>query len=345
MSDASMEPAADSVGISGSPTIYDVARVAGVSPSTVSRALSRPGRISATTERKVRDTAAQLGFRVNPSARALPTGRTMTLALLLADITNPVVFGIVRGAERAAAAAGYTLVIAESQESAAAEQATALRVGPSVDGIVFATSRLDSPSLQQLARSKPSVLINRAVEGVPSVVPDVETGVLALVEHLKDLGHVNVGYLAGPQRSWVDGQRWDALLRAGRASGLRVFEFPGGEPTLEGGSAAYERVAASPATAVVAFNDLMAIGLLRTAQQHGVVVPDDLSIAGFDDIFGSELTTPTITTVAAPLEDAGEQAVALLLDHLEPGGAGEAPPPFPTSLIRRQSTGRRLATG
>jgi LacI family transcriptional regulator len=326
------------------PTIYDVARAAGVSPSTVSRALSRPGRISAVTERKVREAADRLGFRINPSARALPTGRTMTLALLLADITNPVVFGIVRGAERAAAAAGYTLVIAESQESGSAEQATALRVGPSVDGIVFATSRLDTTTLLQLVRSKPSVLINRAVEGVPSVVPDVEGGVVALVDHLRALGHATIGYLAGPPASWVDRQRWDALLRSVRARGMRVFEIPGGDPTLEGGASAWERVAASPATAIVAFNDLMAIGLLRAAQQHGVAVPADLSIAGFDDIFGSELTTPAITTVAAPLEQAGEQAVRLLLERLDSAGPVSAPPSFATSLVARGSTGP-VATG
>lgn len=327
------------------PTIYDVARSAGVSPSTVSRALSRPGRISAKTEQKVLRTAERLGFRVNQSARALPTGRTMTLALLLADITNPVVFGIVRGAERAASAAGYTLVIAESQESGPAERATALRIASNVDGIVFATSRLDTDSLIELARIKPSVLVNRDVPGILSVVPDVERGVIELVEHLRGLGHRNVGYLAGPSASWIDRRRWGALLAHGRAADLRPFEIPGGDPTVDSGAAAFDRVAASPATAVVAFNDLMAIGLLRAAQQAGVPVPGALSIAGFDDIFGSELTTPSITTVAAPLEDAGEQAVRLLLSRV---GIGDEPPgldrPFPTSLIVRGSTGA-MATG
>ena len=324
----------------GPPTIYDVARSAGVSPSTVSRALSRPGRISAATEQRVRRTAEQLGFRVNQSARALPTGRTMTLALLLADITNPVVFGIVRGAERAAATAGYTLVIAESQESGSAERATALRIASSVDGIVFATSRLDAGSLTELARIKPSVLLNREVPGITSVIPDVERGVVQLVDHLVALGHRNVGYLAGPGSSWIDRRRWEALLSSGRAAGLRPFEVPGGDPTVDSGRAAFDRVAASPATAVVAFNDLMAIGLLRAAQHAGVGVPDTLSIAGFDDIFGSDLTTPAITTVAAPLEDAGELAVGLLLSKV---GVAIVPPainrPFPTSLIVRDSTG------
>lgn len=345
MSDLPVGGADQTPEITGAPTIYDVARLAGVSPSTVSRALSSPGRLSAKTEQLVRQTAEQVGFRANPSARALPTGRTMTLALLLADITNPVVFGIVRGAERAAAAAGYTLVIAESQESGPAERATALRVASSVDGIVFATSRLDSAALGELGRLKPAVLINREAEGLASIVPDVDRGVTELVEHLHLLGHVDVGYVAGPPSSWVDRRRWEALLRQGRSRGLRVFEIPGGEPTLEGGAGAFERVAASSATAVVAFNDLMAIGLLRAARRAGLDVPGSLSIAGFDDIFGSELTTPTITTVAAPLERAGEQAVELLLAQLgQPDLGTRSFPPFPTHLIARGSTGA-LATG
>jgi LacI family transcriptional regulator len=265
----------------------------------------------------------------------------MTLALLLADITNPVVFGIVRGAERAASAAGYTLVIAESQESGPAERAMALRVASSVDGIVYATSRLDVDSLIELARIKPAVLLNRDVQGIASVLPDVDRGVIELVKHLAALGHTNVGYLTGPRSSWIDRRRWEAFLGHGRDSGLRPFEIPGGDPTVNGGAAAFERVAASPASAVVAFNDLMAIGLLRAAKHAGTSVPGELSIAGFDDIFGSDLTTPAITTVAAPLVDAGAQSVRLLLNTIGVGENPAAPTaPFPTSLIVRTSTGR-----
>jgi LacI family transcriptional regulator len=127
----------------GAATIYDVAELAGVSPSTVSRALSKPGRISARTEARIRMAAQQLSFRINPMARALHTGRTNTLALVVADITNPVIFDIVRGAEHAASVEGYTLVIAESQESSDAEASSVQRLLPSVDGIILATSRLD----------------------------------------------------------------------------------------------------------------------------------------------------------------------------------------------------------
>jgi LacI family transcriptional regulator len=326
------------------PTIYDVARVAGVSPSTVSRALSRPGRISAETERKVRDAAERLRFRINPSARALPTGRTGTIAVLLADITNPVMFGVVRGAERAAAAAGYALVVAESQESGEAEGTTAERVLSGVDGIVFASTRLDADRLTELARTKPAVLINHADDAIPSVLPDVEGGVRALVAHLASLDHRRAAYVSGPEASWIDGERWRALQRQGRDHGVPFVRIPGAAPTVEGGAAALEAVLRSGAGAVVAYNDLMAIGLLRAATARGVAVPAALSIAGFDDIFGSELTNPPITTVAAPLEEAGHEAVRLLLARIR-GERPPAPPAFPTRLLVRGSTGRALATG
>ncbi|HEU0205171.1 MAG TPA: substrate-binding domain-containing protein [Pseudolysinimonas sp.] len=269
----------------------------------------------------------------------------MTLALLLADITNPVVFGVVRGAERAAAAEGYTLVIAESQESGEAERAAALRIASSVDGVIFASSRLDTESLAELARIKPAVLINREAEGIASVVPDVDTGVIELVNHLRSLGHLDIGYVTGPTSSWIDRRRWDALQRHGSRVGLRPVEIPGGNPTVDGGASAFERVAASRVSAVIAFNDLMAIGLLRAAQEAGVRVPQQLSIAGFDDVFGSELTTPAITTIAAPLELAGAQAVDLLLAQISPElREGRALAPSSTRLLVRASTGH-LATG
>ena len=326
-------------------TIYDVARLAQVSPSTVSRALNKPGRMSAETERKVREAAEHLQFEINPSARALPTGRRMTLALMLADITNPVVFGVIRGAERGAAAAGYTLIIAESQESGESELKMLRKIQASVDGIVLATSRVPTRSIQQFAHAKPIVLINRAESAVTSVVPDVLGGVAQLLDHLRACGHANVAYLAGPAASWMNSERWAALVRLAPPRQMRVFEIGGRAPTMAGGAEALERVMLSPATAVIAFNDLMALGLLRRACQEQIAVPGRLSIAGFDNIFGADLTDPALTTVAAPLEDAAARAVESLVALVE-GGSAKLPEVsrFELELIVRGSTGPPLAT-
>ncbi|MBW9120456.1 LacI family DNA-binding transcriptional regulator [Microbacterium trichothecenolyticum] len=325
----------------GAATIYDVADLAGVNPSTVSRALSKPGRISEKTEAKIRDAAERLDFRFNPMARALPTGRSHTIGLLVADITNPVVFGIVRGAEHAAARAGYTLVIAESQESGEAEEQAISRMLPSVDGMVLATTRLADEQIRALAERKPMVLINRRVGTVAEVLPDVESGVNAMMDHLVGLGHTSIVYLAGPGTSWISRRRWKSLLDAAERLDCAMVEIGPNTPTIEGGRAALRRVLAARATAVIAFNDLMAIGLMQAAASAGLKVPGALSVAGFDDIFGSELIVPPLTTVQAQLERAGERAVEKVLAQLENDVEELDDGPLATRLIVRGSTGPR----
>jgi LacI family transcriptional regulator len=324
---------------SGAPTIYDIAERAGVNPSTVSRALNQPGRLNAATEARIRAVAAALNFHANPMARALPTGRTHTLALVVADITNPVVFGIIRGAERAAAEAGYTLVIAESQESGEVEAATIERVAQSVDGLVLATTRMADVDITRIAARKPVVLINRATDGVPHVAPSVEPGVDALVEHLVSLGHRHIAFLPGPTASWTSARRQDALVSACQRRAVRVGVLEASTPTIAGGEAALPAITDSTATAVVGFNDLMAMGVVQAARAAGIHVPAQLSVAGFDDIFGSALMVPGLTTVRADLAQAGERAVMTVLRNIgvshEAGGEEE----LVTSLVVRQSTG------
>jgi LacI family transcriptional regulator len=322
-------------------TIYDVARLAGVNPSTVSRALSTPGRISAETERRIHAAADELHFTVNPIARALHTGRTKTLGLLVADITNPVFFNFVRGAERAAAASGYVLVLAESQESGEREAEAAERILPSVDGLILVTTRMSDPQIAALAAQKPVVVINREIDAVDSVVPALEPGIDQAVAHLADLGHRSVLFLAGPQESWMSGARWRLLEQRSRERGLSIAQIGPNAPTLDGGRSALPQVVAAGATAVAAYNDLMAIGLLLAARDAGWSLPGRLSILGFDDIFGADFTSPSLTTVRTPLGPMGETAVRRILAAVE-GHPSEVArvTPATTELIIRRSTGR-----
>ena len=318
-------------------TIYDIARETGLNASTVSRALNVPGRINAKTEKRVRDAASLLGYRFNPMARALPTGRTSTLALLLSDITNPVYFPLMRGAELVAAGESHTLVVADSHESPETELATAERLQTSVDGIVLVASRLSDDAIRELAQLKPVILVNRKVAGVASVVPDITPGIRSALEHLAGLGHRSVAYLSGPAPSWMSRHRWDVLLDQAPDHALSIVEIGPSSPTLEGGEEVFRRVRASGVTAVVAYNDLMAIGLLRACTAAGVRVPDELSIIGFDDIFGSDFTTPAITTIRTPLGDVGEEAIHRLLRDVRGLDADESPTPV-TELLVRGST-------
>ncbi|MEY4425372.1 MAG: hypothetical protein RJB56_999 [Actinomycetota bacterium] len=301
----------------GAATIYDIAKLSGFNPSTVSRALTTPGRINAKTEAKIKAAAAELNYQVNPFARALPTGKTKMLALIIADITNPVFFNVVRGAEAKAAEMGYTLVIAESQESGANEAEALRRITPTVDGILLGTSRLRDEEIQELNKQKPVVLINRKVEGVTDVVPSNEKGIVEAVEHLAKLGHKHIAFLSGPRASWMNTDRWSRLMKNAVARGMTIVEIGPNEPTLEAGRLSLDRVRAAGVSAVFAYNDLMAIGLIREASANGFRIPEDLSVVGFDNIFGSDFTTPPVTTIELKLEKSGNEAVGALLRMID----------------------------
>lgn len=324
-------------------TIYDIARLTGVSASTVSRALNKPGRINVRTEQRIRDAAESLGYRFNPMARALPTGRTGTLALLVSDITNPVYFDLVRGAERVASATDHTLVFAESQESAEIELSTAERLQPAVDGVLLVASRLSDEQIVELSATKPLVLANRLVGEIPAVVPDVTPGIVEALDHVKQLGHRSIGYLAGPEASWMNRARWDALFEHAVDRGLSIVEITAAAPTVDGGASALQRIIASGVTAVITYNDLMGLGLMRACRAAGLGVPERLSIIGFDDIFGSDLTTPALTTIRSPLTAIGEAAMRRLLAEVSGHVEANPEPPLPTEFVLRESTGAPIA--
>jgi LacI family transcriptional regulator len=324
------------------PTIYDVAREAGVAPSTVSRAFSRPGRVNAETAERIRVVAARLGYRTNSPARALSTGRSSMVALVIPDVTNPVYFDITRGAEDAAAEASYTLLLADFRESGRLERRAIDRAAPAVEGLVLGGPRVSDSAIRMAAKQRPTVVLNRAVAGLPSVVVDNARGMRQVAEHLGALGHDTLTYLAGPEASWADGMRWRSLREAGLELDLRVRRLGPYAPTVAGGQAAVEDVRQHPTTAVVAYNDLMAIGLMHGLPRAGVEVPRQVSIVGFDNIFGSDFCTPALTTVAAPLRALGAAGVRHLLVEL-----GGAPPRtgqvglLPVRLIMRASTAQR----
>ena len=192
-------------------TLQDVADEADVAVSTASRALSNPDRVSAATRRHVQSVAMRLGYRHNRIATALETGRTPMLALLVADITNPHNFGLIRGAEAQARAAGYTLILGDTQESPEFEKAHAERLGSAVEGFVLAGSRLPDDDLLELAGQRPVVLLNRQTASLPSVVTDSVDAGRQIIDHLAALGHRSLTYLGGPANAWV---RRRALARA-----------------------------------------------------------------------------------------------------------------------------------
>lgn len=322
-------------------TIYDIARLAGVNPSTVSRALSKPGRVSDETRKLVEEAARELKYQVNPFARALPTGRTNTMGLIVADITNPTFFGTIRGAESTAGLRDYSLVLAESTESPDQELSAARRMLASIDGLILASPRMDDDHIRELAREKPVVVVNREVGGITCVVPDVSKGIGEAVRHLAGHGHQKLVFISGPAASWMSNQRWAVIQEACEWSGIEAVRIASESPTVEGGRAMARAVVSSTASAAVAYNDLMAIGLMQELQVAAYAVPDQISIIGFDDIFGADFTTPGLTTVRAPMEICGIEAATLLLRALKDSTEAPSTRYIDTELVVRGSTGRR----
>ena len=327
-------------------TIYDVARVAGVSASTVSRSFARPGRVSFATAERIRLVAKELGYRSVEMRRPLEEGRKRhgIIALVVADISNPVYFEMIRGAEEEAAKNDYTMLLAHSRESGIIEREAIERAMDIVDGIVLSSSRMSDAAIRSMAKQKPTLVMNRGVNGVASVVTDNLRGVRRAVEHLCELGHRDIAYLAGPEASWAHGMRWRSLKEIGAELGVKVTLFEPGVPNMAGGVAIADQVLATRSTAVLAYNDQLAIGFMRHAQASGFDVPGDISVVGFDNSSDARLVVPGLTSVAAPLHALGATAVRNLL-AIAKGTAAvpDRPVVLPTRLAVRGSTGRPRA--
>ncbi|MFT4165926.1 MAG: LacI family DNA-binding transcriptional regulator [Microlunatus sp.] len=320
-------------------TIYDVAAAAGVAPSTVSRALSKPGRVSFRTAEHVRQVAAELGYRTESRQRSTFGEPSRLLAMVVADITNPVFYGMIRGAERTARHEGYELLLVETQESREVEQSLLERLGSVADGIILTSSRLSDTQILAVTKKVPLVVLNRLVHQVPSVVTDNRQATTRAAGHLAGLGHRRITYLAGPEASWVDGARWRGLVEAGRQLDLGLRRTGPHLPTPAGGREAAAVWLDHPTSSVVAYNDLIAIGFIQALHEAGVDVPGQVSVVGFDNIRDSELVTPQLTTVAAPLVSLGSAAVRHLLKIAMLPTRTDESVVLPARLVVRASTG------
>jgi len=320
----------------------DIANLTGYATSTVSRALSKPGRVNAVTRKHIEDAARQLNYTPNTQARALSSGRTGTVAVLVSAITNPFYFGIIRGTQQQLNAAGYAQLLFDTEDSGEMEVAMLHKMRRSLDGAILAASRLSEAALAQLATEIPLVTINRNVPGVPSVAIDTPHGIGQAVEHLVSLGHRDLVYVSGPSVSWPNRARWQAMRAAAASHGdvrlRQIGPFSGERPA---GSAAADALINTGASACVVFNDLLAIGILGRLMERGLRVPADMSVVGCDDIFGADFCHPPLTTLTAPIEQAGRMAVSLLLALLTDKAVPRRLVLLPTHLTVRESTGHR----
>lgn len=324
------------------PTIYDVAREAGVATSTVSRAYGRPGRVNADTAQLVFQAAERIGYRAKRIPAAPPGERTRheAIQLVIADVTNPFYGEIIKGAYEAAREAGYHLILSHTNESPEVERQTIERELRQVDGIVIASSRMTDSGLRMMAKQTSMVLLNRIIPEASCVVTDNDRGIHRAVEHLGALGHERIVYVAGPEASWSDGTRWRALREAAAEFEVEARRIGPNEPTVLAGLNAARRVARLDYTAVLAYNDQLAIGVMKGLRKLGVGVPDQVSVVGFDNIMVDELVEPALTTVASPLYRMGFTGVRNCIAVAQGALTTGTPLVLPVRLIVRQSTAR-----
>jgi len=327
--------------------LKDVAKLAGVHPATVSRALSErtAGMVSPETSARVREAAEALGYRVNRVARGLKTRRSHTIGMLIPDITNPFFPGMVRGAEDQLHSSGYTLLLADTDnDPQEARRHRDVMLERQVDGLLLATSRRRDQVVEELIDAEvPFVLVNRTVDRgrVAAVIPDDHAGMALAVDHLHDLGHRAIGHVSGPTITSSGARRAAGFLAALRALGLR--QGPAAEATaftIEAGQVAARNVvgARRRPTAVVAANDLVAIGVLDAAREIGLSCPQDLSVVGFNDMAFVDRLQPPLTTVRIDEYELGLRAAKLLLSLIDDPAASRETVMLAPELVIRGST-------
>ncbi|MGW7255193.1 LacI family DNA-binding transcriptional regulator [Streptomyces sp. NPDC054834] len=292
-------------------TIEDVARAAGVSRQTVSRALNDKGEIDASTKQRVLDAALELGYRPSRFARGLVRQDTISVGLVIPDLLNPFFTEVAAAALDAARARGWHVVVYDTGDRIEEERGTLEVIASQVDAVVGYLSRPED-EIDRLTRGLPVVLIDREhhAERFSAIRIDGEAGVHAAIRHLVESGHRRIGMLDHAARS-EPSIRHSWFLGAMTACGLDAGSVSRADQSVEGGENALEElVAAHPeVTAVFAFNDIIAIGALRAARRLGRQVPRDLAVIGFDGLRLGTLVEPPLSTVALDTRALGALAV------------------------------------
>jgi DNA-binding LacI/PurR family transcriptional regulator len=324
-------------------SMYDVARLAGVSHQTVSRVVNGSQQVREKTRDRVLAAMEQLDYRPNSVARALVTGRSRTLGVVTFDTALYGPASTLLGVERAAHAAGYfvSIVSLESLEPTEVTRAVERLKVLGVDGLVVIAPHVAATNaLWTLPADLPVVAVEAGPDdGVPVVAVDQYQGARLATEHLLGLGHATVHHLAGPS-DWIEAQHrtagWRDALDAAGATGSSPLR---GDWSARSGYELGRRLLDVPdVTALFVANDQMALGVLRVLYEHGREVPRDVSIVGFDDIPEAEFFTPPLTTVRQDFAEMGRRGLHLLLDEIAAGERSRTRVTVPATLIERAST-------
>lgn len=329
--------------MTASPTISEVARLAGVSTATVSRALAQPEKVKARTRERVLEAVRATGFIPNAQARNLRLKATRTVILLVRDISNPFYLDIYKGVEEAAVDAGYKVLMGDARD----DDERIMRYVDMVrerhaDGLILMVGHFPA-ALAGRSRLPPIVIALETLPGLqlPMVRVDNYAAARSAVAHLAGLGHRRIAHIAGPMPDPMSLDRRDGYLAGLKDAGIEadprlVVE---GDFGLAAGRAAIRKLDAEGIsyTAIFAASDQMAVGAMGELRARGRNVPQDVSVVGFDDIVLAEAVEPPLTTVNQPRREIGQAAMALLIEQL--GGRADRPDlVLPTRLVLRAST-------
>ncbi len=326
-------------------TITDIARVAGVSKATVSRVLNAVPTVNEKIAERVRKVIAELGYTPSQTARSLSLGVSRTVGVLVPDLGNPMFHQVLNGFNRAAAGDGYHVVVTDSFEDDEREADLAKDLRDRTDAVALFSPRMKRENLLALLpRVSPVAVFNRTTgKNAGSVLIDYNEGIRTLAQHLIDLGHRRIAFLSGPayaRSNWERERGLDAIRAA--EPDVEIVDVPCGH-SFEDGYSVWPALRDTGATAVLAFNDVVALGLCGRLSEEGVSVPDDISVAGFDDIPFSRYSSPSLTTMASRLAEIGEQIWTVLRAEMTDAPLRE-PITFSPELVVRGSTVARGST-
>ncbi|MEZ2346895.1 LacI family DNA-binding transcriptional regulator [Terriglobus sp. RCC_193] len=321
--------------------IRTVATAAGVSVATVSRVMNKVPTVDAQLSKKVWEAVQRLGYVPNTQARALVSGRSRLLGVIISDITNPFFPELIQGFEDKAIDVGYEALIGSTNyDLQRMEQCVQRMLERQVEGVAVMTFGIEQPILERLSSEGiPMVFIDVAPrkKNISIIHVNYDQGIREAVQHLAALGHRRIGYITGPHLLHSANARLDAFLSAAERVGIRVPEscIFHGDHTSEGGSRGVEHLLSikQPPTAIMCSNDVSALGAMHAISRAGLSIPDDISLIGFDDIKLTEYVLPPLTTIRMSGRDIAASAVYALLNP------GTAPKQVETSLIVRQTTG------
>jgi LacI family transcriptional regulator len=332
----------------GGVTIRDVARKANVSVATVSRTINGQQHVAEPVRERVMQAARALNYVPHHAARSLSSRRTHTIGVVLPDLHGEFFSELIRGIDQAARRHGYHLLVSSHHGEAAAQRSALERLPGRVDGVLLMAPSLGEDALlDNLPASLPAVLLNSGdhASAHPALSVDNYGGARAMTRHLLDAGHRRIAFIGGPRDNVDAQQRLRGYLDEVAAAGVAPWTLDGGFDEASGDAAGRVLAAGERPDAVFAANDMMALGCLFAFNHAGLAVPDDIALAGFDDVPMARYVHPALTTMHVDIAGLGSAALELLIDHLSPASdanptARSSPGITPDLIVRASSAPR-----